>query len=184
MFRELQRKNKELSRQECESILVKEKRGVLSVIGDGGYPYGMPMNHYYADDGNIYFHCGKQGHRIDALKSCDKVSFCVYDKGTKASDDWVLTIKSVIVFGNIEIINDMDKIIDISTEAEGRTTAIPYQFVVMKFGDFGTVESTVTINADSHGTKNAEVARITSDAEAIHLSRQWVAPWRLVPNVA
>ena len=122
MFRELQRKNKELSRQECESILVKEKRGVLSVIGDGGYPYGMPMNHYYADDGNIYFHCGKQGHRIDALKSCDKVSFCVYDKGTKASDDWVLTIKSVIVFGAIEIIDNADIIADISARLSRKFT--------------------------------------------------------------
>ncbi len=122
MFRELQRKNKELSRQECESILVKEKRGVLSVIGDGGYPYGMPMNHYYADDGNIYFHCGKQGHRIDALKSCDKVSFCVYDKGTKASDDWVLTIKSVIVFGTIEIIDNADIIADISAKRSRKFT--------------------------------------------------------------
>lgn len=122
MFRELQRKNKELSRQECESILVKEKRGVLSVIGDGGYPYGMPMNHYYADDGNIYFHCGRQGHRLDALKGCDKVSFCVYDKGVKASDDWVLTIKSVIVFGRIEIIDNADIIADISARLSRKFT--------------------------------------------------------------
>lgn len=122
MFRELQRKNKELSRRECESILVKEKRGVLSVISDGGYPYGMPMNHYYADDGNIYFHCGRQGHRLDALKGCDKVSFCVYDKGVKASDDWVLTIKSVIVFGRIEIIDNADIIADISARLSRKFT--------------------------------------------------------------
>ena len=49
MFRELRRKNKALSDEECIEILKNERRGVLSVIGDEGYPYGMPMNHYYND---------------------------------------------------------------------------------------------------------------------------------------
>ncbi len=64
MFRELTRINKKLSMEECVHILTTEKRGVLSVIGDDGYPYGMPMNHLYnEEDGKIYFHCGNMGHR-------------------------------------------------------------------------------------------------------------------------
>ncbi|MBQ8315851.1 MAG: pyridoxamine 5'-phosphate oxidase family protein [Lachnospiraceae bacterium] len=59
MFRELLRKNKQLSDEECVELLKNETRGVLSVIGDEGYPYGMPMNHWYnEEDGAIYFHCG------------------------------------------------------------------------------------------------------------------------------
>ncbi len=122
MFRELQRKNKELSIDECISILVNEKRGVLSVIGDGGYPYGIPMNHYLAEDGSIYFHCGKKGHRLDALKECNKASFCVLDKGTKNDDEWALTIKSVIVFGTVEIIDDADIVSDISARLSRKFT--------------------------------------------------------------
>lgn len=122
MFRQLQRKNKELSHQECINILKSEKRGVLSVIGDEGYPYGMPMNHYYADDGNIYFHCGRKGHRLDALVNCNKVSFCVYDKGTKNENEWALTIKSVIVFGKVEIIDDADIIAEISEKLSHKFT--------------------------------------------------------------
>ena len=77
MFRELARKNKQLPQEECIIILKEETRGVLSVLGDDDYPYGMPMNHWYnEDDGKIYFHCGKKGHRLDALKNHDKVSFC------------------------------------------------------------------------------------------------------------
>ena len=72
MFRKLTNKNKALSETECFEILERETRGTLSVQGDDGYPYGMPMNHYYcADDGCIYFHCGKGGHRADALKRTD-----------------------------------------------------------------------------------------------------------------
>ena len=60
MFRELVRKKKQISMEECIRILKSEPRGVLSVLGDDDYPYGMPMNHFYnKEDGKIYFHCGK-----------------------------------------------------------------------------------------------------------------------------
>jgi len=76
MFRELVRKRQAISREECIEILKKEPRGVLSVLGDDEYPYGMPMNHYYCEaDGKIYFHGGKNGHKIDAMKRHEKVSF-------------------------------------------------------------------------------------------------------------
>lgn len=117
MFRELIRKNKEIPFEECIKILNTEKRGVLSVNGDGGYPYGMPMNHFFnEDDGNIYFHCGKIGHRLDSLKKDSRASFCVYDEGYRADGEWALNIKSVIVFGNIEIIDDPALITDITTK--------------------------------------------------------------------
>ena len=117
MFRELARKNKQLSAEECAQLLQNEKRGVLSVIGDNDYPYGMPMNHFYnADDGKIYFHCGKAGHRLDALRKSDKVSFCVYDSGYHEEGDWALNIKSVIVFGRMEVVENMDRVVDISRQ--------------------------------------------------------------------
>lgn len=117
MFRELLRKNQALSTEECVEILKTETRGVLSVMGDDDYPYGMPMNHWYnEEDGKIYFHCGKVGHRLDALQKHNKVSFCTYDKGYKNEGDWAWNVKSVIVFGKIEIIDEMDKIADITTK--------------------------------------------------------------------
>lgn len=117
MFRELVRKNKQLSSEECIAVLKSEKRGVLSVMGDEGYPYGMPMNHFYNEaDGCIYFHCGKVGHRLEALQSCDKVSFCTYDGGTPKEGDWALLVKSVIVFGRMEIVADREAITDITTK--------------------------------------------------------------------
>ena len=117
MFRELIRKNKKLSMEECINILKNEKRGILSVNGDDGYPYGMPINHLYNDeDGKIYFHCGNIGHRLDALKKNSKVSFCTYDAGYRKPGEWQLNIKSVIVFGKIEIVDELDRIVDITTK--------------------------------------------------------------------
>ena len=123
MFRELQRKNKQISMEECTELLKKETRGVLSVLGDDDYPYGMPMNHWYnEEDGKIYFHCGKSGHRLDALRKCNKVSFCTYDSGYREEGDWALHVKSVIVFGTMEIIDDMDTIADIARKLSYKFT--------------------------------------------------------------
>ncbi len=123
MFRDLTRKQKQLSNEECIKILKEETRGVLSVLGDDDYPYGMPMNHWYnEDDGKIYFHCGKVGHRLDALKKHDKVSFCTYDKGYRGEGEWAWNVKSVIVFGRMEIIDDQEQIADITRKLSYKFT--------------------------------------------------------------
>ena len=123
MFRELVRKNKQMSTEDCVEVLKKETRGVLSVLGDGDYPYGTPMNHWYnEEDGCVYFHCGKLGHRLDSLKKHDKVSFCVYDQGYRREGEWAFNVKSVIIFGKIEIIDDLDQVIDITTKLSYKFT--------------------------------------------------------------
>ena len=115
MFREMLRKKQQLSDEECIEILKQEPRGVLSVIGDDDYPYGMPLNHFYCEsDGKLYFHSGKKGHKIDAMTRRDKASFCVYDQGFRREGEWALNIRSVIVFGRIEIITDPEKICEIA----------------------------------------------------------------------
>ncbi len=116
-FREMLRKKQQLSDEECIEILKSEPRGVLSVIGDDDYPYGMPLNHFYSEaDGKIYFHSGKKGHKVDAIKRHDKASFCVYDRGFTREGEWALNIRSVIVFGRIEIIEDREKVYEIARQ--------------------------------------------------------------------
>ena len=123
MFRELARKNKEISREECIEVLKNETRGVLSVLGDGDYPYGSPMNHFYnEEDGKIYFHCGAFGHRLDAVRKHDKVSFCVFDQGYRNEGEWALNVKSVIVFGRMAVVDDPQRIADISTRLSYKFT--------------------------------------------------------------
>ena len=115
MFREMRRKPQALTEEECVKVLTEQTRGVLSVQGDDGYPYGVPINHYYnPDDGHLYFHGGKTGHRVDAVRADDKASFCCYDEGYINEGDWALNVKSVILFGRIRIVEDLEKTLDIS----------------------------------------------------------------------
>ena len=115
MFREMLRKQNAISMEDCLDLLTRAPRGVLSVAGDDGYPYGMPMNHYYCpEDGLIYFHGGKRGHKLDALRRCDRASFCVIDEGRRREGDWALTLRSVIVFGRVFPVEDPEKAMEIA----------------------------------------------------------------------
>ncbi|WP_028243413.1 pyridoxamine 5'-phosphate oxidase family protein [Pseudobutyrivibrio ruminis] len=123
MFREMRRFKQQVSAEECIEILKTTKRGVLSVIGDDGYPYGLPINHYYCEeDGKIYFHGAKAGHKIDAIKTCDKASFCVYNDGYRKEGDWALNITSVIAFGRIHLVEDEAVALKICSELTKKFT--------------------------------------------------------------
>ena len=123
MFREMLRRKQQLPAEECIEVLKQEPRGVLSVLGDDDYPYGMPLNHFYCeDDGKLYFHSGLKGHKIDAIRRNDKASFCVYDQGYRREGEWALNIRSVIVFGRIEIITETEKIYEISRRLSHKFT--------------------------------------------------------------
>ena len=109
MFREMRRFKQQISEEECIRILKKQPRGVLSMIGDDGYPYGIPLDHWYSEeDGKLYFHCAKVGHKIDAIHACNKVSYCVMDEGYRKEGEWALNINSVVVFGRMHAVEDED----------------------------------------------------------------------------
>jgi len=116
MFREMRRFNQQISDEECIRILKEQPRGVLSMLGDNGYPYGIPLDHWYSEvDNKLYFHCAKTGHKIDAVTTCDKVSYCVMDEGYRKDGEWALYIHSVVIFGRIRIVKDEEKKREICT---------------------------------------------------------------------
>lgn len=113
MFRKMRRSGQEVSKETAVNILKNASRGVLSVIGDNGYPYGIPVNFVYDEkEKAIYIHGAKSGHKIDSIKNCNKVSFTTWDNGFKKDGDWAWTVTSIVVFGHAELINN----INITTE--------------------------------------------------------------------
>lgn len=107
MFREMRRKKQELSREDCKKILKSEKRGVLSVIGELGYSYGVPMDFYFdEEEEKIYFHGASEGHKTDALKRNDKACFTVWSETGTDEDGWSKRVASVIARGRAEIADD------------------------------------------------------------------------------
>ncbi len=109
-FRKMRRFKQQLTARECREVLKTQSRGVLAVLGNEGYPYAVPVNYLY-EEGNIYFHGAKEGHKIDAIRRCDKVSFCVMDQGYLIEGKRGLNIKSVIVFGRIRELEEPEEIL-------------------------------------------------------------------------
>lgn len=105
MFREMRRFKQQVSEDECLRILNEGERGVLAVLGDDEYPYTVPLDFVY-EDGHIYFHCAMEGHKLDAVRKHDKVSFCVLSDGVKEENDWWYHFTSVIAFGRVSEITD------------------------------------------------------------------------------
>ncbi len=108
MFREIQNKKKELSEGAVEEILKAGEEGVLATIGEGGYPYAVPLNYVY-HNGAIYFHCALTGHKLDNIAFNDKVSFCVYVDAELLPSKFSIKFRSVVVFGKAEEISGEEK---------------------------------------------------------------------------
>ena len=109
MFREMRRIKQQVSEEECLRILKTERRGALAMIGEEGYPYAIPVNYYYDEnDGKIWIHGAKEGHKIDVLKSCGKVCFTVWEQGKLKEDDPFYWVTSVVIRGTAELVEDQE----------------------------------------------------------------------------
>lgn len=105
MFREMRRKKQLLSQEAAAAVLERGSAGVLAVNGDEGYPYAVPLSYVYGGN-KIYFHCALMGHKLDAIRRSDKVSFCVIDKDTVVPEKYTTYFRSVIVFGRARVLED------------------------------------------------------------------------------
>ena len=122
MFRPMRRKNRAISDEAAKQLLQQSRRGVLAVNGDDGYPFAIPVNYFYdPEQGRIYFHGAKTGHKVDALKKSDKVCFTVYGNEHFEPDDWAPYMQSTVVFGRCRLVEDAAQ-----TEAKVRELAAKY----------------------------------------------------------
>ena len=108
MFRPMRRFRQEMTREACEEVLCRMPSGVLSLLGEDGYPYGVPMNHHY-HDGKLYFHCASTGHKLDAVRYCPKASYTVVDRDVLVPEKLTTSYVSVIAFGEIRLIEDVEE---------------------------------------------------------------------------
>lgn len=109
MFREMRRSKQQMSDEAVREVLERNTSGVLAVLGDDAYPYAVPLSYVY-DPGEqaIYFHCAKSGHKLDAIRAHDKVSFCVVDADDVKPAEYTTYYRSVIVFGRARVMDDPD----------------------------------------------------------------------------
>ena len=113
LFREMKRFNQQLPMDQTLEILNRNNSGVLAVHGDEDYPYAVPMNYFY-EDGKIYFHTHKTGHKMDAITKNGKASFCVIERDQFISEEYTNHYRSAIAFGQAKILTDEKEIFEAS----------------------------------------------------------------------
>ena len=122
MFRPIRKKKNEISPEQAEQLLLHCRRGVLAVNGEGGYPYAVPINFLFdPENRKIYFHGARAGHKVDALRACDKVCFTVYGGEFYKNDHWAPYVQSVLVYGRCRLVENIAV-----TEARVRELAMKY----------------------------------------------------------
>ena len=108
MFREMRRKKQQLGEDECLAIVDAATSGVLSVIGDDGYPYGVPLS-FVRTGKTLVFHSAAEGHKIDAIKANPKASFTIAAQDEVVPSEYNTHFRSVIAFGQVRIVEDRDE---------------------------------------------------------------------------
>lgn len=100
MFRPMRRPKNAIPDEQAKKLLREEKRGVIAMNGDDGYPFAIPVDYFYDETaGKIYFHAAKSGYKVDALRRCDKVCFTVYGGEFYKNGHWAPYVQSVLVYG-------------------------------------------------------------------------------------
>ena len=104
-FAPMRRKRQQLPDDEALSLLGEATSGVLCLLDEQGYPYGVPLSYVYAD-GKLYFHSATKGHKIDAIRHADKASFTVVCKDEVHPETFTTHFRSVICFGRMRIVSE------------------------------------------------------------------------------
>ena len=114
MFKPIRKKINEIDHSAAEALLQSNRRGILAMNGDNGYPYAIPINYFYdCDKKKIYFHGAKAGHKVESLKTSDKVCFTVYgNECIDKSEPWAPYVQSAVVFGRCRLLESGPESID------------------------------------------------------------------------
>lgn len=103
---------------ENEMLEVISKCKVCHVgFSEDGIPYVLAFNFGYRD-GVVYIHCAKEGHKLNILAKNNKV--CVefdadhelFARHEEVACSWRMRYRSVVAWGDAEIIEDYDKKVD------------------------------------------------------------------------
>ena len=107
MYREMRRKDRQMTREEAEDLLRQADYGFLGLATPDGQPYVVPVNHAYVD-GCIVFHCALQGHKLDLIQANPEASYAVCTQHKVLPEEHATRYRSAIAFGKAEIVRDHD----------------------------------------------------------------------------
>jgi len=161
MFREMRRRDRELSTQEAREILGRADHGILATIGDDGWPYAVPLNHVLVDD-VLYIHCATEGHKLENLANEERVSYCAVATA-KVMPSLLSTIyESAVVFGRARLVTDAEEKRQALMAMIARFCGDSYTQTEEAFRKYGNATAVIRIQIDRITGKAHHPARASS----------------------
>lgn len=108
MFREMRKIEKKMQMTECERLLFEGEYGFLATVGKDGYPYAIALNFVYSNK-KIYFHCAKEGQKIDNIDFNNKVCFSIVGDTGTLENRFSRSYESTVVFGRALLVEEDER---------------------------------------------------------------------------
>jgi Predicted flavin-nucleotide-binding protein len=108
MYREMRRLDRKMDDAAARFLLENGEYGILSTLGESGFPCPVPMNYVYYN-GAVYFHCAGEGQKLDNIRSCPKASFCVVRDAEVVPEVFSTRFESVVLYGNCSEVSGAEK---------------------------------------------------------------------------
>lgn len=128
---ELRRQDRAISLEESWQLLSEAEVGRLAMATPQGHPYIVPLN-YVVLNKEIYFHCAREGRKLDILRQNPQVCFEVDSLlGIKASSkacEFGAYYKSVLAFGQAHEVTDAARKVEILNALTAKYAPVGHSF--------------------------------------------------------
>lgn len=79
-MRKMRKGSREMGREQTFEVFDKAPYVTISMVREDGIPYGLPLSIVRKDENIFYFHCAKEGEKIDCLRKNPIVSLSAVSK--------------------------------------------------------------------------------------------------------
>lgn len=103
--RPMRNAKKDLGESEGKALLDGGEYGVLSLAGEDGHPYGVPLSYVYDEkQGALYFHGALEGKKIDLIRENPEAAFTVVTDVVRKPAQFTTAYRSAMAFGKVSLL--------------------------------------------------------------------------------
>lgn len=104
----MRKSNRQMTDEKALKVLSDAVYGILSTVGEDGYPYGVPVNFALVNH-RLYFHCATEGKKLRNIDYNPKVSFVAIGENEVLAEQFSMYYESVMAFGKATEVIDLEE---------------------------------------------------------------------------
>jgi nitroimidazol reductase NimA-like FMN-containing flavoprotein (pyridoxamine 5'-phosphate oxidase superfamily) len=93
----VRRQDRLLSKDEAVNLLRNARYGILAMQAESNGAYAVPVSYVWDGDETIYFHCAKEGEKLQCINLCPDVSICIVGDTNVHPDKFTTEYESILL---------------------------------------------------------------------------------------